>query len=45
MTFDSRKRWKALVLHYVGDGVFEIYGMLENTGDENGSDETKEALT
>ena len=36
---------KALLLHYAGDEVFEIYGTLDNTGDENGFGETKQALT
>ena len=45
MNIDSRKRKKALLLHYAGDEVFEIYGTLDNTGDENGFDETKQALT
>ena len=39
------KEKKALLLHYAGDEVFKIYGTLDNTGDENGFDETKQALT
>lgn len=45
MNTDNRKRKKALLLHYAGDEVFEIYGTLPNTGDENGYEETKKALT
>ena len=45
MTIDSCKRKKALLLHIAGDEVFEIYDMLDNTGDKNGFDETKQALT
>ena len=45
MNIDSQKMKKALLLHYAGDEVFEIYGTLDNTGDENGFDETKQALT
>ncbi|MCG8094404.1 MAG: DDE-type integrase/transposase/recombinase [Candidatus Thiodiazotropha endolucinida] len=45
MNIDSRKRRKALLLHYSGDEVFDIYQTLDNTGDENGYEETKTALT
>lgn len=45
MNIDSRKRRKALLLHYSRDEVFDIYQTLKNTGDENGYDETKTALT
>ena len=41
----ARKGKKALPLHYAGDEVFEIYGTIDNTGDEKGFDETKQALT
>ena len=45
--YDNRQlqEKKALLLHIAGDEVFEIYGMLDNTGDKNGFDETKQALT
>ena len=45
MKIDSHKRKKALLLHYAGDEVFEINGMLGNTGDEHGFDEIKQDLT
>ena len=34
MSIDSKKRRKALLLHYTGDEVFYIYQILQNTGDE-----------
>ena len=45
MNIDSKKRRKALLLHYSGDEVFDIYQTLQNAGDESGYDETKTALT
>ena len=45
MNIESRKRRKALLLHYSGDDVFDIYQTLSDTGDENGYEETKAALT
>lgn len=45
MSIESKKRRKALLIHYAGDDVFDIYQTLENTGDESGYDETKTALT
>ena len=45
MNINSRKRKKALLLHYAGEEVYEIYGTLHNTRDENGFDETKQDLT
>ncbi|MCG8046729.1 MAG: hypothetical protein N0E48_14005, partial [Candidatus Thiodiazotropha endolucinida] len=45
MNIDSKKRRKALLLHYAGDDVFDVYQTLPNTGDESGYDETKAALT
>ena len=45
MNIESRKRRKALLLHYSGDDVFDTYQTLSDTGDENGYEETKAALT
>ena len=45
MNIDSKKRRKALLLHYSGDEVFDIYQTFQNTGDESGYNETKTALT
>ena len=44
MDISSKKRKKALLLHYAGTEVFEIHETLENTGDESAYDETKKAL-
>ena len=45
MNTESRKRRKALLLHYLGDDVFDIYQTLSDTRDEKGYEETKAALT
>ena len=46
MTIASRKKEKTYVFTLTDpDKVFEIYGTLVDTGDENGFDETKHALT
>ena len=44
-TLTVKKQCKALLLHYSGDEVFDIYQTFQNTGDESGYNETKTALT
>ncbi|XP_066941051.1 uncharacterized protein [Macrobrachium rosenbergii] len=43
-TIDSRKRKKALLLHYAGDEVFEIYETLGLIGDDANYDKVKQGL-
>ena len=44
MNIESKKRKKALLLHYAGDEVFEIHATLDNTGNENDYAASKTAL-
>ncbi len=44
MSVESKKRRKALLLHYSGDEVFEIHDTLPNTGGDSDYDQTKQAL-
>lgn len=45
MNIDSRKRKKALLLHYAGDQVFEVYETLGLNNDDSKYDEVKRRLT
>ena len=42
---DSKKRRKALLLHYAGEEVFEIYQTFELHTDDANYDETKQRLS
>ena len=42
---ESRKRKKALLLHYAGDEVFEIYETLGLSDDETNYEAVKQGLT
>ena len=44
LNIDSKKRKKALLLHYSGDDVFEIYETLNLGADDQNYDDTKTGL-
>ena len=44
LNIDSKKRKKALLLHYSGDDVFEIYETLNLDADDQNYDDTKTGL-
>ena len=44
MAIDAKKREKALLLHYAGDEVFEIYETSNLGADESNYDATKKVL-
>ena len=44
LAIDSKKRKKALLLHYAGDDVFDIYETLNLDGNDSNYDETKKGL-
>ncbi|KAK3105898.1 hypothetical protein FSP39_008092 [Pinctada imbricata] len=45
MDISSKKRKKALLLHYAGEDVFDIHQTLPDTSAEDGYDQSKTALT
>ena len=45
LNIDSKKRKKALLLHYSGDDVYEIYETLNLGADDQNYDDTKIGLT
>ena len=45
LNIEAKKRRKALLLHFAGDAVFDIYETVGLGGDDSNYDETKEALT
>ena len=45
MNIDSRKRKKALLLHYAGDEVFDVYETLGLSDDDSNYDQVKQSLT
>ena len=44
LNITSKKRKKALLLHYAGDDVFNIYDTFDLSGDEENYDDTKTEL-
>jgi len=44
LNIDSKKRRKALLLHYAGDEVYDIYETLDLEDNDSNYDETKAAL-
>ena len=44
LNIDSKKRKKALLLHYSGDKIFKIYKTLNLGADDQNYDDTKTAL-